>query len=174
LKEIEHATILKSLENLYSREVNIAIEKYLQKVSNKEEVSQFLNRVFGGTRHQALAESNTTLFLSLSNPSVDIRLAAIRKLKQIDPAKEKKVRLFLFELFSFFLWFSLSLLPGQQFLEAAYLSALSDSEKRVLQEALKAENLVRVVEPSGLFEKLRQIFISHHGKHHLPLSLFWC
>jgi len=62
---------------------------------SREDVFGFVSLTFKGTRHQAVGGSDTTLYLSLQHPHVDVRLAALKTVRELleEDSIEPEVRL---------------------------------------------------------------------------------
>ncbi|KAF9427830.1 HEAT repeat-containing protein 1, partial [Podila epigama] len=138
-------SILQVLHQNYSKDLDAALQRQL-KESKEDQHSQtnsqlysFISKVFHGTRHQPLKESNTTLFLSVNHPEPSIRLLAIKKLEEI--LKEKNSEL-------------ANVDNGDTFVKDTLLARLQDDDERIVKVVLGMDGLKEFVLPQSLLSAL--------------------
>ncbi|KAG0335779.1 HEAT repeat-containing protein 1 [Podila humilis] len=138
-------SVLQVLHEDYPKELDAALQAQLEE--SKEELDSetnsqlyaFISKVFNGTRHQPLEESNTTLFLSINHAEASIRLLAVKKLGDILQDKDSE----------------LSKVDSEDtFVKDSLLARLQDDDDRIVQEVLKMDSLKRFVAPQDLLSGL--------------------
>ncbi|XP_048392427.1 HEAT repeat-containing protein 1 isoform X2 [Stegostoma tigrinum] len=78
--------VVRLMEAKYSNAYDLVLEEQLKKVKNQRErdiFHQFVSLSLNSAKHQLLADSNTSLFLSLNHPQPTIRIFAVERLKEI-------------------------------------------------------------------------------------------
>ncbi|KAG0048658.1 HEAT repeat-containing protein 1 [Gryganskiella cystojenkinii] len=145
--EIDEQTlsILHVLHATYSKDLDSSLEIKLEETKGQadgkvyDQLYAFISKVFHGTRHQPLKESNTTLFLSVNHPEASIRLLAVKKLETI--LKEKKSELSKVD-------------NTDTFVKDTLLARLQDDDERVTEQVLSMDALTKFVGPQDLLQGL--------------------
>ncbi|XP_043551503.1 HEAT repeat-containing protein 1 isoform X2 [Chiloscyllium plagiosum] len=78
--------VVRLMEAKYSNVYDIVLEEQLKKVKTQREQDifhQFVSLSLNSAKHQLLADSNTSLLLSLNHPQPTIRIFAVERLKEI-------------------------------------------------------------------------------------------
>ncbi|XP_073912916.1 HEAT repeat-containing protein 1 isoform X2 [Castor canadensis] len=78
--------LIRLLESKYPRTLDVVLEEHLKEITDlkKQELfHQFISLSTSGGKYQFLADSNTSLMLSLNHPLAPVRLLAINHLKNI-------------------------------------------------------------------------------------------
>ncbi|XP_078413403.1 HEAT repeat-containing protein 1 isoform X1 [Cetorhinus maximus] len=78
--------VVRLVETKYPNAYNLALEEQLKKVKSQREQDvfhQFISLSLNSAKHQLLADSNTSLLLSLNHPQYMIRIFAVERLKEI-------------------------------------------------------------------------------------------
>eukprot|EP01080_Neovahlkampfia_damariscottae_P001118 gene1118-10632_t len=107
----------------------------------KEEISNFFNLFFKGTKHQFVEESNTTLYLTLEHPEASIRKLAIDKL--IESSKT---------------------INDNDEILISLLRRLLDDDTEVVKAALAYPNLMKIKQKQKLFSTLRNLYMKKDKK----------
>ena len=148
----EHVlSILQVLHQNYSKDLDTALQKRLEEAKGEQDTKThthlytFISKVFHGTCHQPLEESNTTLFLSVNHAEASIRLLAIKKLDEILNDKSSELALANNE---------------DTFVKDALLARLQDDDERIAQMVLKMEGLKRFVQPQELLKGLTNVVVT--------------
>ncbi|KAG0256973.1 HEAT repeat-containing protein 1 [Actinomortierella ambigua] len=135
-------TILNALHELYSKDLDEALQDKMKESAESSAHKQlyaFISKIFNGTRHQPLKESNTTLFLSMNHPEASIRFIAVKRLADIlnDPSSP------------------LSNVDSEDtFVRDSLLARLQDDDERIVQLVLGMGALKTFVEPQELLQAL--------------------
>ncbi|KAG0240188.1 HEAT repeat-containing protein 1 [Actinomortierella wolfii] len=136
-------TILNALHELYSKDLDEALQDKMKESAQNSHMHKHLydliSKVFNGTRHQPLKESNTTLFLSINHPEASIRLIAVKRLADIlsDPSSP------------------LSKVDNEDtFVRDSLLARLQDDDDRIVQLVLGMNALKTFVDPQELLQAL--------------------
>ncbi|KAF9190434.1 HEAT repeat-containing protein 1 [Haplosporangium sp. Z 767] len=142
----EHTlSILHVLHQKYSTDLDTALQikmeeaKGAQNTKTYNHLYAFISKVFTGTRHQPLKESNTTLFLSVNHAEPSIRFLAIKKLDEI--LKEKSSDL-------------ANVDNNDTFVKDTLLTRLQDDDERIVQHVLNMDGLKQFVAPRDLLQGL--------------------
>ncbi|KAG0209950.1 HEAT repeat-containing protein 1 [Mortierella sp. GBA30] len=142
----EHTlAILKVLHENYSQDLDTALQKKLteskeeQHTKTHSHLYAFIAKVFDGTRHQPLKESNTTLFLSVNHPEASIRLLAVKKLSEILSQKSSELA---------------KVDTEDTFVRDTLLARLQDDDERIVQQVLGMDELKTFVAPQDLLQGL--------------------
>lgn len=141
-------SILHVLHDKYSADLDSALEAKLEETKGQDQgkvhdqLYAFISKVFKGTRHQPLKESNTTLFLSVNHAEASIRLLAVKKLDTI--LKEKNSELAKFD-------------NPDTFVKDTLLTRLQDDDERVTEQVLSMDALTKFVPPQDLLEGLTNV-----------------
>ncbi|XP_069340669.1 HEAT repeat-containing protein 1 [Eulemur rufifrons] len=78
--------LIRLLENKYPRTLDVVLEEHLKEITDlkkQEHFHQFISLSTSGGKYQFLADSDTSLMLSLNHPLAPVRLLAINHLKNI-------------------------------------------------------------------------------------------
>ncbi|XP_067901387.1 HEAT repeat-containing protein 1 [Heterodontus francisci] len=78
--------LVRLLETKYPNAYDLSLEEQLKKVKSQREQDvfhQFISLSLNSAKHQLLADSNTSLLLSLNHPQPTIRMFAVERLKEI-------------------------------------------------------------------------------------------
>lgn len=123
---------------------------------SREDVFSFISLTFRGTRHQAVGDTDTTLYLSLQHPHADVRLLALKTVQELleQDSLEPEVGLQPFPK-------ETDVRPSSKllaFLKEALLERLSDDSLEVVDTVLRIPSVVQHSDPALLFERLQRIF----------------
>ncbi|XP_003410958.1 HEAT repeat-containing protein 1 isoform X1 [Loxodonta africana] len=113
--------LIRLLESRYPRTLDIVLEEHLKEVTDlkKQELfHQFISLSTSGGKYQFLADSNTSLMLSLNHPLAPVRLLAINHLKNIMETSKESI--------------------DESFIKEAILTRLGDDSIDVVLSALSA------------------------------------
>ncbi|KAF8933369.1 HEAT repeat-containing protein 1 [Dissophora ornata] len=142
----EHTlSILQVLHQDYSKDLDAALQKKLEESKGEQHTKThthlyaFISKVFSGTRHQPLKESNTTLFLSVNHAEASIRLVAVKKLNEILQEKSSELA---------------NTGNSDTFVKDTLLTRLQDDDERIVQQVLSMDGLTHFVEPQDLLKGL--------------------
>ncbi|KAF9277204.1 HEAT repeat-containing protein 1 [Mortierella alpina] len=142
----EHTlSVLNVLHQNYSQDLDTSLQTKLE--DSKEEqhtkthshLYAFISKVFNGTRHQPLKESNTTLFLSVNHPDASIRFIAVKKLGQILSEKTSELA---------------NVDNEDTFVKDTLLARLQDDDERIVNQVLNTEELKDFIAPQDLLRGL--------------------
>ncbi|XP_047680600.1 HEAT repeat-containing protein 1 isoform X2 [Prionailurus viverrinus] len=113
--------LIRLLESKYPRTLDVVLEERLKEVTDlkKQELfHQFISLSTSGGKYQFLADSDTSLMLSLNHPLAPVRLLAINHLKNIMKTSEENV--------------------DESFIKEAVLTRLGDDSLDVVLSAINA------------------------------------
>ncbi|KAM6218768.1 HEAT repeat-containing protein 1 isoform 2-T2 [Rhynchocyon petersi] len=118
--------LIRLLESKYPRTLDTVLEEHLKEVTDlkKQELfHQFISLSTSGGKHQFLADSDTSLMLSLNHPLAPVRLLAINHLKNIYETSKESI--------------------DESFIKAAVLARVGDDSIDVVLSALGALEIFR-------------------------------
>ncbi|KAG0237384.1 HEAT repeat-containing protein 1 [Mortierella sp. GBA43] len=141
-------SILQVLHHNYSKDLDAALQSKLEEAKGEQHTKTythlyaFISKVFHGTRHQPLKESNTTLFLSVNHAEASIRLLAVKKLDEILSEKSSELAN-----------------PDNEdtFVKDTLIARLQDDDEKIVQEVLSMEGLKKFVQPQELLKGLANV-----------------
>nr|XP_035929994.1 HEAT repeat-containing protein 1 isoform X3 [Halichoerus grypus] len=113
--------LIRLLESKYPRTLDVVLEERLKEITDlkKQELfHQFISLSTSGGKYQFLADSDTSLMLSLNHPLAPVRLLAINHLKNIMKTSEESV--------------------DESFIKEAVLTRLGDDSIEVVLSAINA------------------------------------
>ncbi|XP_037366275.1 HEAT repeat-containing protein 1 isoform X2 [Talpa occidentalis] len=113
--------LIRLLESKYPRTLDVVLEERLKEISdlNKQEIfHQFISLSTSGGKYQFLADSDTSLMLSLNHPLAPVRLLAINHLKNIMETSKESI--------------------DESFIKEAVLTRLGDDNIDVVLSAINA------------------------------------
>ncbi|KAG9319233.1 hypothetical protein KVV02_008218 [Mortierella alpina] len=142
----EHTlSILNVLHQNYSKDLDASLQAKLEDTKEERHTKThshlyaFISKVFNGTRHQPLKESNTTLFLSVNHADASIRFIAVKKLGQILSEKTSELA---------------NVDNEDTFVKDTLLARLQDDDERIVNQVLNTEELKDFVAPQDLLRGL--------------------
>ncbi|KAF9385202.1 HEAT repeat-containing protein 1 [Podila verticillata] len=144
-------SILRVLHENYSKDLDAVLQKQLEETKGDQhsqtnnQLYSFISKVFHGTRHQPLKESNTTLFLSVNHADASVRLLAVKKLGEI--LKEKNSEL-------------ANVDNEDTFVKDTLLARLQDDDDRIVQQVLGMDKLKDFVSAQDLLAGLVTVITS--------------
>ncbi|ELK32119.1 HEAT repeat-containing protein 1 [Myotis davidii] len=86
--------LIRLLESKYPRTLDVVLEEHLKQITDlkKQELfHQFISLSTSGGKYQFLADSNTSLMLSLNHPLAPVRLLAVNHLKNIMKTSKESI-----------------------------------------------------------------------------------
>ncbi|XP_062938968.1 HEAT repeat-containing protein 1 isoform X2 [Cynocephalus volans] len=112
--------LIRLLESKYPRTLDLVLEEHLKEITDlkqQELFHQFISLSTSGGKYQFLADSDTSLMLSLNHPLAPVRLLAVNHLKNMKTSKEG---------------------IDESFIKEAILTRLGDDNVDVILSALSA------------------------------------
>ncbi|XP_036210447.1 HEAT repeat-containing protein 1 isoform X1 [Myotis myotis] len=113
--------LIRLLESKYPRTLDVVLEEHLKQITDlkKQELfHQFISLSTSGGKYQFLADSNTSLMLSLNHPLAPVRLLAVNHLKNIMKTSKESI--------------------DESFIKEAILTRLGDDSIDVVLSAISA------------------------------------
>ncbi|XP_023604331.1 HEAT repeat-containing protein 1 isoform X4 [Myotis lucifugus] len=113
--------LIRLLESKYPRTLDIVLEEHLKQITDlkKQELfHQFISLSTSGGKYQFVADSNTSLMLSLNHPLAPVRLLAVNHLKNIMKTSKESI--------------------DESFIKEAILTRLGDDSIDVVLSAISA------------------------------------
>ncbi|XP_014384762.1 PREDICTED: HEAT repeat-containing protein 1 [Myotis brandtii] len=113
--------LIRLLESKYPRTLDVVLEEHLKQITDlkKQELfHQFISLSTSGGKYQFLADSNTSLVLSLNHPLAPVRLLAVNHLKNIMKTSKESI--------------------DESFIKEAILTRLGDDSIDVVLSAISA------------------------------------
>ncbi|XP_042638956.1 HEAT repeat-containing protein 1 [Orycteropus afer afer] len=113
--------LIRLLESKYPRTLDVVLEEHLKEVTDQKKQElfhQFISLSTSGRKYQFLADSDTSLMLSLNHPLASVRLLAINHLKTIMETSKESI--------------------DESFIKEAVLTRLGDDSIDVVLSALSA------------------------------------
>ncbi|XP_024417434.2 HEAT repeat-containing protein 1 [Desmodus rotundus] len=113
--------LIRLLENKYPRTLDVVLEEHLKQITDlkKQELfHQFISLSTSGGKYQFLADSDTSLMLSLNHPLAPVRLLAVNHLKNIVETSKESI--------------------DESFIKEAILTRLGDDSVDVVLSAVSA------------------------------------
>uniref|UniRef100_A0A452ICU1 HEAT repeat-containing protein 1 n=1 Tax=Gopherus agassizii TaxID=38772 RepID=A0A452ICU1_9SAUR len=113
--------LIRLLERKYPEALDLVLEEHLKDVTNQNEQDlfhQFISLSVSGSKYQFLADSDTSLVLSLNHPQPAVRVLAVQHLKEIIEASKEGF--------------------DKSFIEEAIFARLMDDNVEVVMTALSA------------------------------------
>lgn len=137
--------LFRVIEKRFPTELDSAISSVLENrsepgKSQRSAQQEALNEIFLGTLHMPLVESNKTLYASLDHPEARVRVAAVKRLAEIDNAQNNNLHTQMKDM----MWETL-------------FQRAHDEDYGVLEALLSVESLVHYPYPEKLFKMLTSI-----------------
>ncbi|CAK6442246.1 unnamed protein product [Pipistrellus nathusii] len=113
--------LIRLLESKYPRTLDVVLEEHLKQITDlkKQELfHQFISLSTSGGKYQFLADSNTSLMLSLNHPLAPVRLLAVNHLKNVMKTSKESI--------------------DESFIKEAILARLGDDSIDVVLSAVSA------------------------------------
>uniref|UniRef100_H0X3V5 HEAT repeat-containing protein 1 n=2 Tax=Otolemur garnettii TaxID=30611 RepID=H0X3V5_OTOGA len=113
--------LIRLLENKYPSTLDVVLEEHLKEITDlqkQEHFHQFISLSTSGGKYQFLADSDTSLMLSLNHPLAPVRLLAINHLKNIMKTSKENI--------------------DESFIKEAVLTRLGDDNIDVVLSAVSA------------------------------------
>ena len=148
---------IKLVDRKYPQDLDKALSQNMKKYSDNKEkkalLMNFMNKIFSGTRHELLGNSDSTLFLSLEHPEATVRLNALQQLKQII-SKNKE--------------FSPS---DNQYIQDAVARRLVDENEDIVKFILQTPLLFQQVDPTTLLDTSKSMLNSESHSEDIKYSV---
>ncbi|XP_075780923.1 HEAT repeat-containing protein 1 [Pelodiscus sinensis] len=150
--------LVRLLERKYPKALDMVLEDHLQDVANQREQDlfhQFISLSVSGSKYQFLADSDTSLVLSLNHPQPAVRILAVQHLKEIIASSKEGF--------------------DKTFIEEAIFARLKDDNLEVVMTALGALEVFKgqmstEIIVSSLLTLFQRVDLSKDGKWHKALE----
>uniref|UniRef100_A0A8C3FEI2 HEAT repeat-containing protein 1 n=1 Tax=Chrysemys picta bellii TaxID=8478 RepID=A0A8C3FEI2_CHRPI len=144
--------LIRLLERKYPKALDLVLEEHLKDVTDQNEQDlfhQFISLSLSGSKYQFLANSDTSLVLSLNHPQPAVRVLAVQYLKEIIEASKEGF--------------------DKSFIEEAIFARLMDDNVEVVMTALSALEIFKgqispEITVSSLLTLFQRVDLSKDGK----------